>query len=146
MHIYTIDLKQWIIWITNTIKGAHNIYTPTLVLAFNQIHFTPLSLSPLFLSHTAHTHTHTMEKVFGLGHLFMTVFLYCFANFMVVPAITDVTMGALCPGKDECSLAIYLTGAQQAVRKILLFFNWLEITIYILPLITYYLHLITLWR
>ncbi|KAL1542862.1 hippocampus abundant transcript 1 protein isoform X1 [Salvia divinorum] len=56
-----------------------------------------------------------MEKVFGLSHLFMTVFLYCFAKFMVVPAITDVTMAALCPGKDECSLAIYLTGAQQAV-------------------------------
>ncbi|KAI3464764.1 hypothetical protein Pfo_021427 [Paulownia fortunei] len=56
-----------------------------------------------------------MEKVFGLSHLFMTVFLYCFANFMVVPAITDVTMAALCPGKNECSLAIYLTGAQQAI-------------------------------
>ncbi|KAL7117606.1 hypothetical protein ACP275_03G081800 [Erythranthe tilingii] len=56
-----------------------------------------------------------MEKGFGLSHLFMTVFLYCFANFMVVPAITDVTMTALCPGKDECSLAIYLTGAQQAI-------------------------------
>ncbi|CAI9755814.1 unnamed protein product [Fraxinus pennsylvanica] len=34
---------------------------------------------------------------------------------MVVPAITDVTMSALCPGKDKCSLAIYLTGAQQAI-------------------------------
>ncbi|KAL1533377.1 hippocampus abundant transcript 1 protein isoform X1 [Salvia divinorum] len=56
-----------------------------------------------------------MEKVIGLSHLFMTVFLHCFANFMVVPAITDVTMAALCPGEDECSLAIYLTGAQQAV-------------------------------
>ncbi|XP_051123464.1 uncharacterized protein LOC127246252 [Andrographis paniculata] len=51
----------------------------------------------------------------GLSHLFMTVFLSCFANFMVVPAITDVTMDALCPGADECSLAIYLTGAQQAI-------------------------------
>ncbi|KAL2538129.1 Major facilitator superfamily protein [Forsythia ovata] len=56
-----------------------------------------------------------MEKQFGLSHLFMTVFLYCFANFMVVPAKPDVTMAALCPGKDECSLAIYLTGAQQAI-------------------------------
>ncbi|KAI3460433.1 hypothetical protein Pfo_017096 [Paulownia fortunei] len=56
-----------------------------------------------------------MAEVFGLSHLFMTVFLHCFANFMVVPAITDVTMAALCPGKDECSLAIYLTGAQQAI-------------------------------
>ncbi|KAL8524209.1 hypothetical protein ACS0TY_013976 [Phlomoides rotata] len=56
-----------------------------------------------------------MVKVFGLSHLFMTLFLHCFANFMVVPAITDVTMAALCPGKDECSLAIYLTGAQQVI-------------------------------
>ncbi|KAH6821403.1 phospholipase D delta [Perilla frutescens var. hirtella] len=56
-----------------------------------------------------------MEKTFGLSHLFMTVFLHCFSNFMVVPALTDVTMAALCPGQDECSLAIYLTGAQQAI-------------------------------
>ncbi|OVA15972.1 Tetracycline resistance protein [Macleaya cordata] len=34
---------------------------------------------------------------------------------MVIPAITDVTMLALCPGKDECSIAIYLSGFQQAV-------------------------------
>ncbi|KAL4575442.1 hypothetical protein LXL04_022285 [Taraxacum kok-saghyz] len=51
----------------------------------------------------------------GLGHLFMTVFVFNFANFMVVPAITDVSMAALCPGEDECSLAIYLTGVQQAI-------------------------------
>ncbi|GFP98234.1 hippocampus abundant transcript 1 protein [Phtheirospermum japonicum] len=56
-----------------------------------------------------------MDKAFGLSHLFMTVFLYCFANLMVVPAITDVTLAALCPGKDKCSLAIYLSGAQQAM-------------------------------
>ncbi|KAL3639009.1 hypothetical protein CASFOL_016916 [Castilleja foliolosa] len=56
-----------------------------------------------------------MEKSFGLSHLFMTVFLYCFSNLMVVPAITDVTLAALCPGKDRCSLAIYLSGAQQAM-------------------------------
>ncbi|KAI8548992.1 hypothetical protein RHMOL_Rhmol07G0316400 [Rhododendron molle] len=55
-----------------------------------------------------------MEKISGLGHLFMTVFLYNFSIFMVIPAITDVTMSALCPGEDECSLAIYLTGIQQA--------------------------------
>ncbi|KAM3695709.1 hypothetical protein ACB098_07G154000 [Castanea mollissima] len=35
--------------------------------------------------------------------------------FMGVPAITDVTMLAICPGQDECSLAIYLTGCQQAI-------------------------------
>ncbi|KAI7731037.1 hypothetical protein M8C21_008176 [Ambrosia artemisiifolia] len=51
----------------------------------------------------------------GLGHLFMTVFVFNFANFMVVPAITDVSMAALCPGEDECSLAIYLSGAQLAI-------------------------------
>ncbi|GER30466.1 major facilitator superfamily protein [Striga asiatica] len=56
-----------------------------------------------------------MKKNFGLSHLFMAVFLHCFANFMVVPAITDVTLAAICPGKDECSLAIYLSGAQQVM-------------------------------
>ncbi|KAB1200660.1 Hippocampus abundant transcript 1 protein [Morella rubra] len=56
-----------------------------------------------------------MEKLKGLSHLFVTVFLSGFANFTVVPAITDVTMMALCPGQDECSLAIYLTGSQQAI-------------------------------
>ncbi|XP_043708781.1 tetracycline resistance protein, class A-like [Telopea speciosissima] len=51
----------------------------------------------------------------GLSHLFVTVFLYYSANFMVIPAITDVTMSALCPAMDECSIAIYLTGFQQAI-------------------------------
>lgn len=45
----------------------------------------------------------------------MTIFLYNFSTFMVIPAITDVTMSALCPGKDECSIAIYLTGFQHAM-------------------------------
>ncbi|XP_059633256.1 uncharacterized protein LOC132276028 [Cornus florida] len=56
-----------------------------------------------------------MEKMLGLSHLFMTFFLHSFAALMVIPAITDVTMSALCPGQDECSLAIYLTGIQHAV-------------------------------
>ncbi|KAG5033771.1 hypothetical protein AAZX31_04G019800 [Glycine max] len=56
-----------------------------------------------------------MDKLYGLSHLFMTVFLHNFSMFMVVPAITDVTMAALCPGQDECSLAIYITGFQQAM-------------------------------
>ncbi|KAK7310994.1 hypothetical protein RJT34_08830 [Clitoria ternatea] len=56
-----------------------------------------------------------MEKLYGLSHLLMTVFLHSFSTHMVVPAITDVTMAALCPGQDECSLAIYLTGFQQAM-------------------------------
>nr|GMD45157.1 tetracycline resistance protein, class A-like [Ipomoea batatas] len=56
-----------------------------------------------------------MEKVpAGLSHLFMTAFLSCFSAFMVIPAITDITLAAVCPGQDECSLAIYLTGIQQA--------------------------------
>ncbi|XVF63611.1 hypothetical protein PTKIN_Ptkin09bG0100500 [Pterospermum kingtungense] len=56
-----------------------------------------------------------MEKLTGLRHLFMTIFLHNFATFMVIPAITDVTMAALCPGRDECSVAIYISGFQQAI-------------------------------
>lgn len=56
------------------------------------------------------------KKLTALSHLFVTVFLSGFASLIVVPAITDVTMFALCPGTDECSLAIYLSGFQQAVR------------------------------
>ncbi|KAG5573566.1 hypothetical protein H5410_063332 [Solanum commersonii] len=51
----------------------------------------------------------------GLSHLFMTVFLHCFSIFMVIPSITDITMSAICPGKDECSIAIYLTGIQHTI-------------------------------
>ncbi|KAL6963665.1 hypothetical protein U1Q18_034672 [Sarracenia purpurea var. burkii] len=56
-----------------------------------------------------------MEKVTSLKHLFVTVFLSNFATIVVIPGITDVTMSALCPGQDQCSLAIYLTGFQQAI-------------------------------
>ncbi|XP_022135593.1 uncharacterized protein LOC111007514 [Momordica charantia] len=56
-----------------------------------------------------------MEKLSGVSHLFVTVFLSAVAGIMVMPAITDVTMAALCPGRDECSLAIYLSGFQQAI-------------------------------
>lgn len=57
-----------------------------------------------------------MEKLSGgVSHLLMSVFLYNFSAFMVIPALTDVTMSALCPGQDECSIAIYLTGVQQAI-------------------------------
>lgn len=60
-----------------------------------------------------------MEKLLssGVRHLFVTVFLSTVAAVMVLPAITDVTMAALCPGRDECSLAIYLSGFQQAVKQ-----------------------------
>ncbi|KFK32943.1 hypothetical protein AALP_AA6G309500 [Arabis alpina] len=54
----------------------------------------------------------------GLGHLFMTIFLYGFSAFISAPVITDVSMAALCPGKDECSLAIYLSGLQQAITGV----------------------------
>jgi uncharacterized protein YqhQ len=56
------------------------------------------------------------EAAAGLGHLLVFAFLFCVGAFMVVPVIVDVTMAALCPGQDQCSLAIYLTGLQQAVR------------------------------
>ncbi|CAL5376965.1 unnamed protein product [Camellia sinensis] len=59
-----------------------------------------------------------MEKVAGLSHLFVTVFLSSFAMIVVIPGITDVTMSALCPGEDECSLAIYLSGFQQAITGV----------------------------
>ncbi|KAI4297807.1 hypothetical protein L6164_037672 [Bauhinia variegata] len=54
----------------------------------------------------------------GLTHLFVTVFLTGFAGCIVIPGITDVTMLALCPGRDQCSLAIYLTGFQQAITGV----------------------------
>lgn len=64
-----------------------------------------------------------MEKVSGLGHLFVTIFLYSFSTFMVIPAITDVTMSAICPGEEECSLAIYLSAVQQAVCMLSLMYT-----------------------
>ncbi|RDX64900.1 Hippocampus abundant transcript 1 protein, partial [Mucuna pruriens] len=56
-----------------------------------------------------------MEGLGGLSHLFVTMFLTGFAAIIALPAITDVTMAALCPGLDQCSLAIYLSGFQQAM-------------------------------
>ncbi|KAL3813993.1 hypothetical protein ACJIZ3_015261 [Penstemon smallii] len=67
-------------------------------------------------------HTHwlrekrkVMENWGRVSHLFVTVFLSNFAELMITPAIPDITLAAVCPGKDECSAAIYLTGIQQAV-------------------------------
>ncbi|XP_055826782.1 uncharacterized protein LOC129895143 [Solanum dulcamara] len=51
----------------------------------------------------------------GLSHLFMTVFLHYFSVFMVIPTITDIIMSVICPGKDECSIAISLSGIQHAI-------------------------------
>uniref|UniRef100_A0A453P8Z2 Major facilitator superfamily (MFS) profile domain-containing protein n=1 Tax=Aegilops tauschii subsp. strangulata TaxID=200361 RepID=A0A453P8Z2_AEGTS len=56
-----------------------------------------------------------MKDLVGLGHLFVVAFLFHFSSFMVLPAITDVTMEAVCPGRDECSVAIYLSGFQNAI-------------------------------
>ncbi|KAJ1436333.1 MFS transporter superfamily [Sesbania bispinosa] len=56
-----------------------------------------------------------MEGLGGLGHLLVTMFVTGIGGVIVIPAITDVTMAALCPGQDQCSLAIYLSGFQQAV-------------------------------
>ncbi|WCJ39931.1 Major facilitator superfamily protein [Euphorbia peplus] len=56
-----------------------------------------------------------MRELGKLRHMFVTVFMAELAIYMVAPTITDVTMSALCSGLDECSLAIYLSGFQQAV-------------------------------
>ncbi|XP_070017646.1 uncharacterized protein [Nicotiana sylvestris] len=55
------------------------------------------------------------SKISSLKHLFVTVFLSNFALNVVNPAMTDITMDALCPSQDKCSLAIYLSGLQQAI-------------------------------
>ncbi|XVF45585.1 hypothetical protein PTKIN_Ptkin02bG0217900 [Pterospermum kingtungense] len=55
------------------------------------------------------------KKLTALSHIFVTAFMSGFASFIVVPATTDVTMFALCPGTDQCSLAIYVSGIQQAI-------------------------------
>ncbi|XP_075476916.1 uncharacterized protein LOC142518120 isoform X1 [Primulina tabacum] len=56
-----------------------------------------------------------MDNWKNLIHLFVTIFLSYFASLLVNPTIADVTLAAVCPGEDECSLAIYLTGFQQAI-------------------------------
>ncbi|KAL9317043.1 hypothetical protein ACSQ67_013560 [Phaseolus vulgaris] len=59
-----------------------------------------------------------MEGLAGLSHLFVTIFLTGFGAVIAIPSITDVTMAALCPGQDQCSLAIYLSGIQQAMAGV----------------------------
>ncbi|XP_072983251.1 uncharacterized protein [Typha latifolia] len=56
-----------------------------------------------------------MKELGGLSHLFVCAFLFYFSSYMVIPSLTDITMEAICPGKDECSLAIYLSGFQHAI-------------------------------
>ncbi|PHT41937.1 hypothetical protein CQW23_20791 [Capsicum baccatum] len=55
------------------------------------------------------------KEISSLKHLFVTVFLSNFAIMVVNPAIIDITMDAICPSQDKCSLAIYLSGFQQAI-------------------------------
>ncbi|EFJ30615.1 hypothetical protein SELMODRAFT_169638 [Selaginella moellendorffii] len=53
-----------------------------------------------------------------LIHLIFATLLHIMATMMVIPALTDVLLGALCPGQAECNEAIYLTGIQQIVAGI----------------------------
>ncbi|XP_074325531.1 uncharacterized protein LOC141663636 isoform X5 [Apium graveolens] len=55
------------------------------------------------------------DKLGRIKHLLVTVFLSNVGTIIVTPAITDITMSALCPAQDQCSLAIYLSGFQQAI-------------------------------
>ncbi|KAK7390801.1 hypothetical protein VNO78_18884 [Psophocarpus tetragonolobus] len=62
-----------------------------------------------------------MEGLGGLRHLFVTMFVSGLSGIIVVPVITDVTIAALCPTQpqqDQCSLAIYLSGLQQAMAGV----------------------------
>ncbi|CAH8262672.1 unnamed protein product [Arabidopsis lyrata] len=53
-------------------------------------------------------------RVGELRHILMTVFLSGFAEYLLRPVMTDVTVAAVCSGlNDSCSLAVYLTGVQQ---------------------------------
>ncbi|XP_038901531.1 hippocampus abundant transcript-like protein 1 isoform X2 [Benincasa hispida] len=57
-----------------------------------------------------------MELIIELRHLFATVFLGNLGSNLVFPAIADITMDSVCPGRrDQCSLAFYLTAFQQAI-------------------------------
>lgn len=51
-------------------------------------------------------------------HLLVALFLHCVAVFMVVPPLTDITIAALCPGREQCSQAIYLTGLEHMISGI----------------------------
>ncbi|XP_022943320.1 uncharacterized protein LOC111448122 isoform X3 [Cucurbita moschata] len=56
-----------------------------------------------------------MEKMMSLNHLFVTTFIGSLSMFMVIPTIVDLTMEFVCPHQDHCSIAIYLSGVQQAI-------------------------------
>lgn len=53
-----------------------------------------------------------------LKHLLLAVFLHYMAMYMTAPAITDVTMAALCHHSKPCNRAIYLTGLQQTITGV----------------------------
>ncbi|XP_010467430.1 PREDICTED: uncharacterized protein LOC104747492 [Camelina sativa] len=58
-----------------------------------------------------------MEVKYRLGelrHILTTAFLSGYAEFLLRPVITDVTVSAVCSGlNDTCSLAVYLSGVEQ---------------------------------
>lgn len=68
-----------------------------------------------------------MDEVGSLNPLFVTIFLSQLAIFVITPTMPDVTMMVLCPCQDQCSLAIYLFGFQQAVCTFhITLFNYLD--------------------
>ncbi|KAG7584074.1 hypothetical protein ISN44_As08g035660 [Arabidopsis suecica] len=53
-------------------------------------------------------------RVGELRHMLTTVFLSAFAESLLRPVMTDVTVAAVCSSENAlCSLAVYLTGVQQ---------------------------------
>ncbi|MED6179835.1 hypothetical protein PIB30_004475 [Stylosanthes scabra] len=54
----------------------------------------------------------------GLIHLLVTVFLTTLGGVITMPVMTDISIAALCPGKDQCSLAIYLSGFSQVMSGV----------------------------
>ncbi|XP_023641491.1 uncharacterized protein LOC17892612 isoform X2 [Capsella rubella] len=55
-----------------------------------------------------------MAEYGELRHILTTVFLSGFAEFLLRPVMTDVTVAAVCSGLNStCSLAVYLTGIEQ---------------------------------
>ncbi|XP_015942161.1 uncharacterized protein LOC107467549 [Arachis duranensis] len=54
----------------------------------------------------------------GLRHLLVTIFLTGLGGVVTMPVMTDISIAALCPGQDQCSLAIYLSGFSQVMSGV----------------------------